>query len=834
MCSLVPFGEVAFEVARDAFEDYRKDHTEGDLRADLERLAQASQAEVRQAAEAVAAKEAADQPGEVRQGLAAYLNQVPASIRQSLRRPSDPGGTTVSPALSLGKPEDLLQFLPAALPRFKPGDRPLAADWELVELLGKGGFGEVWKARHIHQSWKKPVALKFCLDPVAAATLRNEAALHDHLNRVRDEASAPGIVPLLETYLRADPPCLMYEYIEGGDLAGLVHEMKAQGRLTPEFATRIVHRLASIVAAAHRLDPPLVHRDLKMSNVLVRRGDDDLPNLYVADFGIGGLAAGQVLREEASRRPLSSGLLPTAIRGSFTPLYASPQQIRGERPDPRDDVHALGILWYQLSTGDLKTALIPPDWRDVVGERGLAEEHVRLLAACIASRGDKRPADAVNLAEKLAGGLAFDVKLLPTQNLGKTSSYQKRDGVKKTECLQHAEEAERQRKETIRLIARGLMLVREKDYDEAIKDLNEAIRLDPNKAFAYTSHTSRGDAWYYKEEYAKAINDYDEAIRLDPKNARAFYNRGRTWYEEEDDDRAIKDFDEAIHLDPNNALFYNHRGDAWSGKKDYDRAIKDFDRAIRLDPNNVWGYNSRADAWYYKEEYAKAINDYDEAIRLDPKDAIAFYQRGCAWSKKKDYDKAIKDFDEAIRLDPDSARFYNHRGDAWYCKKDYDKAIKDFDEAIRLDPENACAFYSRGRTWYEELDDARAIKDFYEAIRLDPEFALPFNNRGIAWSNADYDRAINDYDEAIRLDPNSAIFYHHRGFAWYHKEAYDKAIKDFDEAIRLDPNKALFYTSRGARYGIEDFDQAFRDFDKAIRFVPNYPPAFYNRGIAWY
>jgi serine/threonine protein kinase len=400
LCSLVPFGEVAFEISKDAYEEYRKGHAEADLRADLEALAQAGQAEVRQAAEAVADQEAADQPAEARLALACYLNQLPASIRQSLRRPSDPGGTTAPAGLSLKRPEDLLPFLPAGLPRFRPGDRPLAADWELVELLGKGGFGEVWKARHLTRSRQKPVALKFCLDPVAAATLRNEAALHDHLDRVREEASAPGIVPLLETYLRAEPPCLMYEFIEGGDLAGLVHEMQAEDRLTPEFATRIVYRLATIVGAAHRLDPPLVHRDLKMSNVLVRRGDGDLPDLFVADFGIGGLAAGQALREQAGRRTLHSQLLPTAIRGAHTPLYASPQQARGEPADPRDDVHALGVLWYQLATGDLTMRPIPPDWQDVVAEEGMGEELIQVMASCLASRAEKRPADASDLAER--------------------------------------------------------------------------------------------------------------------------------------------------------------------------------------------------------------------------------------------------------------------------------------------------------------------------------------------------------------------------------------------------------------------------------------------------
>ena len=110
-----------------------------------------------------------------------YLDQVPVSIRQSFRRPTDPDGVTVPLGLSLCNAEDLVRFLPAGLPRFKPGDRPLAADWELVELLGKGGFGEVWKARHLTRSRQPPVALKFCLNPMAAKTLRNEAALHNCL-----------------------------------------------------------------------------------------------------------------------------------------------------------------------------------------------------------------------------------------------------------------------------------------------------------------------------------------------------------------------------------------------------------------------------------------------------------------------------------------------------------------------------------------------------------------------------------------------------------------------------------------------------------------------------
>jgi len=401
LARLVPFGEYAFDIALDTYAEYTQGRNEAQLRAELERLAQAPPAEVRQVADKVAQQEAANQPPEVRQALADYLAQMPCAARQSLRRPADPRGTTIPPSLSLKKAVDLLPFLPTGLPRFQSGDRPLAADWELVELLGKGGFGEVWKARHLTRSSVKPVALKFCLDPEAAHSLRNEASLHDVLDRLRQQNSRLGVVPLLETYLRADPPCLMYELIEGGDLAGLVHEMHEQGSMNAIFATRLVQRLASIVAAAHRLEPPLVHRDLKMSNVLVRRMEGGKFSLLVADYGIGGLAAGQALREQAEQRTVGSKTLP-AVRGSYTPLYASPQQVAGGAPDPRDDVHALGVIWYQLLTGDLAMMAVPPDWRDEAETRGLDEAGLKLLGACLSHRADRRPKDAGELADRLA------------------------------------------------------------------------------------------------------------------------------------------------------------------------------------------------------------------------------------------------------------------------------------------------------------------------------------------------------------------------------------------------------------------------------------------------
>jgi hypothetical protein len=408
IADLVPFGGSAYEIAVEAWRLYGEQGKSQNLPAELKAVAQATEEQFQQEAAKVIAEVAANRPPEERQHLTLYLEQIPRSIRQSLGCTSDPTGRTVPFGLRIDKAADLLPLLPARLPRFREGQAVPGTDLVLAELLGMGGVGEVWKAGNSRVPGLAPVALKFCLDPAAKDRLLHHEA--EVLSRVMAEGRHPGIVQLLGTHLNADPPCLEYEYVAGGDLTRMVGEFKRGGGFDPIGATEIVRDIARTVGFMHRLNPPIVHRDLKPANVLVHRNKENRLSFKVTDFGIGAVAADRELAEHTLRPTNSGEGLTTGLRGAYTPLYASPQQQAGEPADPRDDAHALGVIWYQLLTADLGLMAIPAEWREVAEGHGLSGELLQLLGACLDGRAHRRPADAGVLAEQIQAALSATEK----------------------------------------------------------------------------------------------------------------------------------------------------------------------------------------------------------------------------------------------------------------------------------------------------------------------------------------------------------------------------------------------------------------------------------------
>jgi tetratricopeptide (TPR) repeat protein len=167
---------------------------------------------------------------------------------------------------------------------------------------------------------------------------------------------------------------------------------------------------------------------------------------------------------------------------------------------------------------------------------------------------------------------------------------------------------------------RGGAYLRERQYDRAIQDLDQAIRRDPNYAPAFQS---RGTAYSLKGQNDRAIRDFNQAIRLDPKSATSFYARGGVYNVQGQYDRAIQDFDQAIRLKPDLApvffaATFHERGLAYFGKGQYGRAIQDYDQAIRLYPNLTQAVSDRDAALRALQRPARAEAEVAKARPLKP------------------------------------------------------------------------------------------------------------------------------------------------------------------------------------------------------------------------
>jgi Flp pilus assembly protein TadD len=224
-----------------------------------------------------------------------------------------------------------------------------------------------------------------------------------------------------------------------------------------------------------------------------------------------------------------------------------------------------------------------------------------------------------------------------------------------------------------------------KDYDRAITNLTEAIRLDRSSAVAYEL---RGTAYFSKGNIDSAIADYSEAIRLDPKAIVYWRKRAELYNRIKDYTRAISDYTEIIRLEPS-AVNYQSRAYAYSSIKDFDRAIADFGESIRLNPTFFLYYDSRAQIYLIKMDYDKAIADLTEAIRLQPNRSISFVQRAEVYSKKGDHDRTIADYEAAIQIDraqnvdASSVDFLFSQVAYYYFKKsDFDRAIVEYTKII--------------------------------------------------------------------------------------------------------------------------------------------------------
>ena len=309
---------------------------------------------------------------------------------------------------------------------------------------------------------------------------------------------------------------------------------------------------------------------------------------------------------------------------------------------------------------------------------------------------------------------------------------------------------------------RGIMFAMLKNYESAIADFSQAIKINPKLAGAFIL---RGRALLANAGLLEGVDEDFKGIRNADftlsKDAEALQKKNRT------NSQAMADFTEAIRLDPNNAVAYNERGTAFHQSAEYNRALEDLNQAIRLNPDFADAYLKRGDTNYFLRDFSHAVEDYTKSIQLDPKNKYAYMERAWAYQFQAEYDPAIEDYTKAIQLDPKYKKAYMERG----------RTYREKEEDLKITSDSYKPNYTA------------AIADFTRVIQLDPNYADAYSERALTYhSKKDYDRAIADLTRAMQIDPNNKNFYKYRGDAYMEKKDYTRAIADYEAALRIEPN----------------------------------------------
>jgi spermidine synthase len=161
------------------------------------------------------------------------------------------------------------------------------------------------------------------------------------------------------------------------------------------------------------------------------------------------------------------------------------------------------------------------------------------------------------------------------------------------------------------------------------------------------AYNSSGTAYAKLGQYQRAIEDFNQAIRLEPDDALAYNSRGFAYNQLGQYQLAVKDFNQAIRLEPDDALAYNSRGFAYNQLSQYQLALDDFNKAISLQPDDVAAYNNRGVAYTQLGQYQLALDDFNKAISLKSNYADAYANRGVTYFSQGNKKFGCLDADKA-------------------------------------------------------------------------------------------------------------------------------------------------------------------------------------------
>ena len=699
-----------------------------------------------------------------------------------------------------------------------------AGRYQIIEELGAGGMGTVYKAHDTEI--KEKIAIKL-LKPEISAHKKMIERFQNELKYAR-KISHRNVCRMYDLNKDSGSYYITMEYVEGEDLKRMIQMM---GRLSIGKAVSIARQVCEGLVESHSLD--VIHRDLKPSNIMI----DRLGNAKIMDFGIA--------------RSLESDKLTGTGVMIGTPEYMSPEQVEGMEIDARCDIYSLGVVLYEMVTGQLpfegrtqiSTAMkhlneTPQDPRELNAQ--ISQDLSRVILRCLEKDREQRFRSAEELLFELADiekGIPTTERTAPTRKPRTSKEITVSFNLRKLFIpalvlsivvivaiimWQFLPEKETPLFESGRPSVAVLPfddLSPAKDQEFFCQGFAESLitALSKIKDLRIPAKTS-SFSFKGKEQEFKEIGEKLDVETVLMGSVQRAEDRIRITIQ------LVKIADESILW---SEQFSREMSDIFAIQDQITLEIvrelkgtllgEDKEILVKRYTENAEAYNLYLQGRFFwekrtEEGFKKAVDYFEKAIEMDPDFALAYAGLANTYgtfigygflSMEEAAPKIMTLLEKALSIDDELAEAHTlmaQMAKTYYW--DWEKAEKGFKLAIKLNPN-----YVYAHMWYGiyladrgQIDEA--LKEQKRAYELDPlNLVLNYSEGNFNILAKRYDEAIQTFRKTLSMDPNFIPAYYGLANAYLLKSQYDKALQEVDKAWEISKGSSVELLSlRGSIY----------------------------------
>ena len=661
-----------------------------------------------------------------------------------------------------------------------PEQTLLANRYQLVNRIGQGGMGAVYKALDTSFS-DRPVALKEMSSAGLSPTSMQEAEdAFTHEAHLLAGLLHPNLPRIYDHFTENDRSYLVMDFIEGETLEEYLDKNSG-----PQPLSKVLNwaeQICDVLSYLHTQQPPVIFRDLKPSNIMVSTNG----HIYLIDFGIA-----RIFKPGKQHDTVALG----------SPGYAAPEQYGKAQSSPRSDIYSLGAVLHYLLTGvdpsDQPFFFQPASLLNP----GVSQDLQMLLQQMLEMDAQKRPASAQFVLDELhrcaSGAPTTYARTSPT---------------------------------TDPLLEQAQQLYTQKRLDEALTAYNTVLQRDTTSSLGWQGYAlTQG----LRSRHKDALDAFERALKLNPTLVTSWNGKGTALSQLKRPQEALQAFERALELDQKNAAAWNGKGAALNMLGRTDQALRSFDTALRYDPQMAQAWNNKGLILNQQKRYGDALFAFDQALKQNPQLATSLSGRGTALLELGRRQEALQAFERACQLSPALVHAWSGRGLALYELGRLKDARRMFETALSLDDKYAPAYFGKGQVLYAERKLKEAQNAFELAIRYNSNYAEAWSRRGnVIDELGDYINALQSYEQALRLNPRYAPAWSGKAGVLRQLGRHYEALRAYESALNIDARFALAWNGKGnTLYNLNNYGESLKAYERALQLNPRLTTAWHNKAL---